>query len=69
MKLLQKTFYITLKLLAVTGFAVLFYFMINDTPNNAPIFTFSMLTTVCLLSIHGMKHVLHHQEESQHHGS
>ncbi|QFT89688.1 hypothetical protein FIU87_13585 [Bacillus sp. THAF10] len=69
MNSLQKSFYLVLKLLAVSGFAVLFYFMITDASGNAPVFTFSMLTSLCLLGMQGMKNVLQNDEESQHHGS
>jgi hypothetical protein len=66
MKTIQQSFYLFLQLLAVSGFAILFYFVASDKTSNAPIFMLSLLTSICLISIPGMKNVLTNSEESQH---
>ncbi len=68
MKIIQQSFYVTLKLLAVSGFAILFYFMITDKTSNAPMFMLSLMTSLSMIAIPGMKNVINNQEES-HHGS
>lgn len=69
MKLIQQSFYITLKLLAVAGFAILFYFMITDKTSNAPMFMLSLMTSLSLIAIPGMKNVINNNQEESHHGS
>ncbi|WP_078379918.1 hypothetical protein [Sutcliffiella halmapala] len=66
MKTIQNSFYLFLKLLAVTGFGILFYFVISDKTSSAPMFRLSLLTSICLIAIPGMKNVINHSEESHH---
>ncbi|WP_223702277.1 hypothetical protein [Sutcliffiella deserti] len=68
MKTIQNSFYLFLKLIAVAGFGILFYFVISDKTSNAPMLMLSLLTSVALIAIPGMKNVLNSSEES-HHGS
>ncbi|WP_417899773.1 hypothetical protein ABN702_05650 [Bacillus haimaensis] len=53
MKNFQNSFYLFLKLLAVAGFGILFYFVITDKTSSAPMLMLSLLTSVCLIAIRG----------------
>lgn len=66
MKNFQNSFYLFLKLLAVAGFGILFYFVITDKTSSAPMLMLSLLTSVCLIAIPGMKNVLNENEETSH---
>ncbi|MBM7621065.1 hypothetical protein JOC95_002938 [Bacillus tianshenii] len=66
MKNFQNSFYQFLKLLAVAGFGILFYFVITDKTSSAPMLMLSLLTSVCLIAIPGMKNVLNENEETTH---
>lgn len=64
MKLIQHSFYVILKLLAVSGFAILFYVMMTDKTSNAPMFMLSLMTSLSLIAIPGMKNIINTHEES-----
>ncbi|MCG1022854.1 hypothetical protein [Sutcliffiella horikoshii] len=66
MKLIQHSFYVILKLLAVSGFAILFYVMMTDKTSNAPMFMLSLMTSLSLIAIPGMKNIINTHEESHH---
>ena len=66
MKTIQNSLYLFLKLFAIAGFGILFYFVITDKTSNAPMLMLSLLTSICLIAIPGMKNVLNDAEETSH---
>lgn len=61
--LIKKSTYVLLKIIAIIGFGVLFYFMLTNKMDRSSILIFSIMTSLSLLFIPGLKQSFLTEEE------
>ncbi|MDX5474734.1 MAG: hypothetical protein LPK00_04275 [Bacillaceae bacterium] len=60
---IKKSTYILLKITAIIGFGILFYFILTNNMERSSILAFSVLTSLCLIFIPGLKQSFTTEEE------